>query len=201
MNILRYSFVSFAQLLYPFEFLLGTRTCCFILSPFQYFKELISLVLPPRFWGESGCKDKHFIPSYPNIFASFFKLFFRTAVSIRLGLCQACFTSWHQLFPGSKAGANLRVFYELPKSSWEFFWKFMVFRICMPEKELFWTILNTEYQYINHPHLHHCFNPLFLIAGAKINQLYHLFQIFLRIFWDYFQTILTVYFRSDTYRM
>ena len=74
---MRYSFVSFAQLLYPFEFLLGTRTCCFILSPFQYFKELICLILSPRFWGESGCKDKHFIPSYPNIFASFFKLFFQ----------------------------------------------------------------------------------------------------------------------------
>ena len=76
----------------------------------------------------------------------------------------------------------------------------MIFRICMPEKELFRTILNTEYQSINRPYLHHCFNPLFLIAGAKINQLYHLFQIFLRLFLDYFQTIWTGSFRSDTYK-
>ena len=74
----------------------------------------------------------------------------------------------------------------------------MIFRICMSEKELFRTILNAEYQSINRLYLHHCFNLLFLIAGAKINQLYHLFQIFLHLFLNFSQTILTVYFRSDT---
>ena len=58
----------------------------------------------------------------------------------------------------------------------------MVFRICMSEKELFWTILNTEYQSTNHLYLHHCFNPLFLIAGAKINQYHPIFQIFYPVF-------------------
>ena len=198
---MQYSFVSFAQLFYPFEFLLGTRTCCFILSPFQYFKELICLVLSPRFWGESGCKDKYFIPSYPNIFASFFKLFFRTAVSIRLRLCQACFTSWYQLFPGSKAGANLRVFYELPNHHESFFESLWFFAFACLRKNFFWTILNTEYQSINRLYLHHCFNPLSLIAGAKINQYHPIFQIFLRIFLNFSQTILTASFRSDTYRM
>ena len=179
----------FRSVIYPFEFLLGTHTCCLLLSPFQYFKELICLVRSPRFWGESGCKDKNFIHSNPNLFASFFKLFSRTAVSIRLGLCQACFTSRHQLFPVEKAGANLRVFSWISKSSKEFFEKFMDLPVCMPEKELFWTILNAEYQSVTRLYLHHSFNPLFLIAGAKINQYHRLFQIFLRIFFDYFQTI------------
>lgn len=189
MNILRYSFVSFAQLFYPFEFLLGTRTCCFILSPFQYFKELISLVLPPRFWGESGCKDKHFIPSYPNIFASFFKLFFQNCRFYQVRIMSGMFYKPILTLSRVESGCKFTRFLWTSKSSWEFFWKFMLFRICTSEKELFWTILNTEYQSINRIYLHHCFNPLFLIAGAKINQYHHLFQIFLHIFWDYFQSI------------
>ena len=195
---MRYSFISFAQLFYPFEFLLGTRTCCFILSPFQYFKELICLVLPPRFWGESGCKDKHFIPSYPNIFASFFKLFFQNCRFYQVRIMSGMFYKLILTLSRVESGCKFTRFLWTSKSLLEFFWKFMLFRICTSEKELFWTILNTEYQYINRLHLHHCFNPLFLIAGAKINQLYHLFQIFLRIFWDYFQSILTASFRSDT---
>lgn len=137
MNILRYSFVSFAQLFYPFEFLLGTRTCCFILSPFQYFKELICLVLSPRFWGESGCKDKHFIPSYPNIFASFFKLFFQNCRFYQVRIMSDMFYKPILIFPGSKAGANLRVFYELPNPYWSFFWKFMLFAFACLRKNFF----------------------------------------------------------------
>ena len=76
----------------------------------------------------------------------------------------------------------------------------MLFRFCLSEKELFRTILNAEYQSINHLYLHHWFNSLFLIAGAKINQYYHLFQIFYAIFLNYFQTVWTGYFRSDTYK-
>ena len=182
MNILRYSFVSFAQLLYPFEFLLGTRTCCFILSPFQYFKELICLVLSPRFWGESGCKDKYFIPSYPNIFASFFKLFFQNCRFYQVRIMSDMFYKPILTLSRIESGCKFTRFLWTSKSLLEFFWKFMLFRICMSEKELFWTILNTEYQSINRLYLHHCFNLLFLIAGAKINQLYHLFQIFYPVF-------------------
>ena len=122
---------------YPFEFLLRTRTCCLLLSPFQYFKELICLVRSPRFWGESGCKDKNFIHSNPNLFASFFKLFSRTAVSTGLGLCQACFTSRHQLFPTEKAGANLRVFSWISKSSKEFFESLWFFAFACLRKNFF----------------------------------------------------------------
>ena len=74
----------------------------------------------------------------------------------------------------------------------------MLFRICLSEKELFWTILNTEYQSITRLYLHHWFNPLFLIAGAKINQYHHLFQIFLHLFLNFSQTVWTEDFRSDT---
>ena len=44
---------------------------------FQYLKELFLLRLLPRpfFRGESGCKDKHFLPSLPNFPATFFKVF------------------------------------------------------------------------------------------------------------------------------
>lgn len=75
MNILRYSFVSFAQLLYPFEFLLGTRTCCFILSPFQYFKELICLVLHLVFEAKADAKINtlfHPIQIFLHLFSNFF---------------------------------------------------------------------------------------------------------------------------------
>ena len=137
MNILRYSFVSFAQLLYPFKFLLGTRTCCFILSPFQYFKELICLVLPPRFWGESGCKDKHFIPSYPNIFASFFKLFFQNYRFYQVRIMSDMFYKPILIFPESKAGANLRVFYELPNHHESFFESLWFFAFACLRKNFF----------------------------------------------------------------
>ena len=44
---------------------------------FQYLKELFLLRLLPRpfFRSESGCKDKHFLPSLPNFPATFFKVF------------------------------------------------------------------------------------------------------------------------------
>ena len=191
MNILRYSFVSFAQLFYPFEFLLRTRTCCLLLSPFQYFKELISLVLIPRFWGESGCKDKHFILSPPNLLASFFQTFFQNYRFYQVRIMSDMLYKPISTLSWVESGCKFTRFLWNSKSSWEFFGKFMAFRICTPGKELFRTILNTEYQAITHSYLYHCFNPVFLIAGAKINQYHCLFQIFLHIFWKYFQSIET----------
>ena len=44
-----------------------------------------------RFYNESGCKDKSFYSPLPNLFASFFKLFSGTAVSIRLGIMSGLF--------------------------------------------------------------------------------------------------------------
>ena len=56
---------------------LWTRTCCLFIT-FQYLKELSFLISKPRrFTSESGCKDKSFSTFPPNLFASFFKLFFQ----------------------------------------------------------------------------------------------------------------------------
>ena len=78
---------------------------------FQYLKELFLLRLLPRpfFRGESGCKDKHFLPSLPNFPATFFKVFSKTP------LCHAGKTGTpstiplqavHVLMPPSESGCK-----------------------------------------------------------------------------------------------
>ena len=78
---------------------------------FQYLKELFLLRLLPRpiFRGESGCKDKHFLPSLPNFPATFFKVFSKTP------LCHAGKTgipstiplqAVHVLMPPSESGCK-----------------------------------------------------------------------------------------------
>ena len=59
------------------EFLLGLALAvCF--KPFNILKNYFSFhVLPPLFRSESGCKDNIISTFPPNIFTSFFKLFFR----------------------------------------------------------------------------------------------------------------------------
>jgi len=48
---------------------------------FQYLKELfLSCFSLARFKSESGCKDKTFFRYLPNLFQSFFKLFFKSLV-------------------------------------------------------------------------------------------------------------------------
>ena len=42
---------------------------------------MLFLFCQPHLWDESGCKDNTVSTFHPNIFASFFKLFFRTYVS------------------------------------------------------------------------------------------------------------------------
>ena len=42
---------------------------------------MLFLFCQPHLWDESGCKDNTVPTFHPNIFASFFKLFFRTYVS------------------------------------------------------------------------------------------------------------------------
>ena len=51
---------------------------------FQYLKELfLSCFSLARFKSESGCKDKTFFRYLPNLFQSFFKLFFLKSLVIR----------------------------------------------------------------------------------------------------------------------
>ena len=81
--------LSLAFILSQDQTLHGMNFICFFSCPgvprracgtFQYLKELFLLRLLPRpiFRGESGCKDKHFLPSLPNFPATFFKVFSKT---------------------------------------------------------------------------------------------------------------------------
>ena len=171
----------FRSVIFPSEFLLGTRTCCFILSPFQYFKELVCLIWCSRFYNESGCKDKSFYSPLPNLFASFFKLFSGTAVSIRLGLCQACFTNLRHLRP-IESGCKFTDFFLSSKFSVKNFWSFLL-TPCLPATDK--NFCNPLSLCIRTSHLSTCTIRtirLSLIAAAKINQLLSLFQIFLPLF-------------------
>ena len=54
---------------------------CFIFTSILLKNSSFTVQAIAIFRGESGCKDKSFFPSLPNLFQSFFKLFSRGVVS------------------------------------------------------------------------------------------------------------------------
>ena len=78
---------------------------------FQYLKELFLLRLLPRpiFRSESGCKDKHFLPSLPNFPATFFKVFSKAPLrhAEKTGIPSTIpLQAVHVLMPPSESGCK-----------------------------------------------------------------------------------------------
>ena len=108
---------------------------------FQYLKELFLLRLLPRpfFRGESGCKDKHFLPSLPNFPATFFKVFSKTPLrhAEKTGTPSSIpLQAVHVLMPLPKAGAKVL----LTAISSKFFRHFFPRKLIQPQ-------LNTVIQF------------------------------------------------------
>lgn len=121
---------------YPVESLLGTRTCCYILSPFQYFKELFSLVLFPLcFEAKADAKIITFITPL-QIFSHLFSNFF-SELPFQSGwrLCQRCFTDTIAIL--IESGCKFTDFFVTSKFFVKNFWKFFfVFYFLHALKEL-----------------------------------------------------------------
>ena len=91
---------------------------------------------PTLFWSESGCKDKAFLSFLPNLFRSFFKLFFRGSrlrdfpsskivVNMpRTPPTRQVFHPFYRPSPSGLAGAKIKDLNTLLQIFLPLFWKF-----------------------------------------------------------------------------